>query len=392
MIAAVKGCHAILPALLFLILPAAEAADDVSGAARELARRSAVYGRLDASAVTWRNISSLGSAELAQARTAFEAALEEFGNRNPSAPQVVARITLSQNPTKYLLVEEAQIGEEREVWIASWKRVGAARQWAPGMSLESKLALEQDEQILDLAFVGSGMLVLSPSKVTLRAASGAQSVDLAAPKPWPRDLRGRLRVAGNTFQAFLPGMTCAGSAAPTLKMDCHAGEPWVLESGSRAILLANFAPRRNYFDGRVVTQAGVRKTIDPFFSAAAVEETGRTVWVLAMLDGRDQTFDAALDPQGKGFTLWGSEITALDGRCGTASPVLATRPGDGSEPDAVQAFALAGGAAVPLTAPVTFAGPVTALWPAGASSALAVARDLSTGKYGAYVLTVSCGM
>ena len=392
MIAAVKGCHALLPALLFLTFPAAQAADDVSGAARELARRSAVYGRVDASAITWRNISSLGSAELAQARAAFEAALQEFGNRNPSAPQVLARITLSQNLGSYLLVEEAQVGEEREVWIASWKRAGAARQRAPGMALESKLALEQDDQILDLAFVGNGMLVLTPSKVTLRAAAGSQSAALAPLKPWPRDLRGRLRVTGNTFQAFLPGMTCAGSAVPALQMDCHAAEPWVLESGSRAMLLANFAPSRNYFDGRVVTQAGVRKTIEPFFSAAAVEEPGRTVWVLAMLDGRDQTFDAALDPQGKGFTLWGSDITAVDGRCGAASPVLATRPGDGSEPDAVQAFAVAGGSAVPLTAPVIFAGPVTALWPSGSGSALAVAHDLSTGKYAAYVLTVSCGL
>lgn len=392
MIAAVKGCHALLCALLFLTLPAAEAADDVSGAARELARRSAVYGRVDVPTVTWRNISSLGSAELAEARAAFEAGVQEFGNRNPSAPQVVARITLSQNLTRYLLVEEAQIGEEREVWIASWKRAGTARQRAPGMSLESKLALEQDEQILDLAFVGNGMLVLSPSKVTLRAASGTQSTALSPPKAWPRDLRGRLRVTGNTFQAFLPGMTCAGSAAPTLQMDCHTGEPWVLESGSRAILLANFAAGRNYFDGRVVTQAGVRKTIDPFFSAAAVDEPGRTVWVLAMLDGRDQTFDAGLEPQGKSFTLWGSDVAALDGRCGAASPILATRPGDASEPDAVQAFVLAGGAAVPLTSPVTFTGPVTALWPSGASSAVAVARDLSTGKYGAYVLTVSCGL
>lgn len=392
MIAAVKGCHAIVSALLLLTLPAARAADDVSGAARELARRSAVYGRVDASSVTWRNLSSLGAADLAQARASFEAGLQEFGNRNPAAPQVVARITLSQNLTRYLLVEEAQVGEEREVWIASWKRTGAARQRPPGMSLESKLAWEQDEQILDLALLGGGMLVLSPGKVTLRAASGAQSVNLTPPNPWPRDLRGRLRVTGNTFQVFLPGMTCKGSAAPTLQMDCHAGEPWVLESGSRALLLANFASSRNYFDGRVVTQSGVRKTIEPFFSAAAVEEPGRVLWVLAMLDGHDQTFDAALDPQGKGFTLWGSDVTAVDGRCGNASPILATRPGDGSEPDAVQAFALAGGTAVPLTAPVTLSGPVTALWPSGAGSALAVARDLSTGKYGAYVLTVACGL
>ena len=42
MIAAVKRWHAVLSALLFLI-PGATAADDVSGAARELVRKTAVF-------------------------------------------------------------------------------------------------------------------------------------------------------------------------------------------------------------------------------------------------------------------------------------------------------------------------------------------------------------
>ena len=37
------------------------------------------------------------------------------------------------------------------------------------------------------------------------------------------------------------------------------------------------------------------------------------------------------------------------------------------EPDAVQVFAVANGAAAPLAEPVAFAGPVTALWPAAYS-------------------------
>jgi hypothetical protein len=390
MIAAVKGCHAVLSALLFLILPAAEAAEDLHGAARELARKTAVFGKVDPAAVLWRNVSSLGSAELAQARGAFEAALQEAGSRNGAAPSLAVHITLSQNPAQYMLVEEVQAGDEREVWIAAWKRTDAARNSAPGMSLLSKLVWEQDEPILDVAFLGDAMLVLSPSKVTLRARSASQSADLTPLKPWPRDLRGHLRVSAGAFQAFLPGMTCAGTAAPALQMECHAGdEPWVLESGSRGILLANFAAGRNFFDGRVVTQTGLRKTIAPFFSAAAVEEQGRTSWVVTMLDGRAQIFDSAFDPQGS-FATWGSDIAAVDAHCGAGSQIVAARRDDGSEPDAVQAFALANGTAVPLTAPITFAGPVTAIWPSGATSVV-VARDLSTGKYGAYVISVACG-
>ena len=71
--------------------------------------------------------------------------------------------------------------------------------------------------------------------------------------------------------------------------------------------------------------------------------------------------------------------------------MLATRPGDGGQPEAVQAFAIANGAAAALTAPVEMPGPVTALWVSGGSAALAVSKDLSTGKYAAYLLTVACG-
>jgi hypothetical protein len=187
-------------------------------------------------------------------------------------------------------------------------------------------------------------------------------------------------------------MVCGGAAEPSLSIDCRAGdEPWVLQSGSRATLLANFTATRNHFDGRVATQTGLRKTIAPFYSAASVEEQGRPLWLLAMVDGRTQIFDAWLDPVGA-IASWGSDIAGTEASCGGGSQALATRPGDAGEPDAIQAFAIVNRAAAPLTAPVEFAGPVTALWPSSATSALAVARDPLTGRYAAYVITVVCGM
>jgi hypothetical protein len=401
MIAAVEKWHAVLCALLFFIPSGARAADDVNGAAHELARQTAAFaGEAEPVSVEYRNVSSLGSTDFGQARGAFEGALKEAGLRvSGVAPVAELRLTLSENQSQYLLVEEARKGDQRQVWMAAWKRAEPPAAALPGMALDRKLKWEQEEQILDVAFPAAGMLVLSPSKVTLYTPreNGSweprRAVPLAPGRPWPRDLRGRLRVTGASFQAFLPGMACGGAVEPSLSMECRAGDdPWVLESGSRATLLANFAATRNYFDGRVATETGLRKTVAaPFYSAASAVEQNRLLWLLAMLDGRTQIFDAWLDPVGA-IASWGSDIAGTQASCGGGSQVLATRPGDAGEADAVQAFAIVNRAAAPLTAPVEFAGPVTALWPSSATSALAVARDSLTGRYAAYVITVVCGL
>jgi len=400
MIAAVKGWPAALSALLFFLPPGATAAEDSNGAARELARKTAKFaGPGDAVMVIWRNVSSLGSSEFAQARAAFEAALKEGGGRlGDAAPAAEAHLTLSENRSQYLLVEEVRKGEERQVWIASWNRTGAPSLTAPAITLAKKLVWEQEEPMLDVAFPAGGILVLSPSKLTFLRGAGAgypewvgQSAPFSPVRPWPRDLRGHLRATGATFQAFLPGMVCSGAVDPSLSMDCRASEePWVLESGSRTLLLAAFAAARNYFDGRVTAQSGVRRTLAPFYSAASVEEQGRTLWLLAMVDGRTQIFDAALQPVATLGAAWGSDIAGTDARCGGGVPVLATRPGDAGAPDAVQAFSIVDRAATPLTAPAELPGPVVALWSPGGSAAVAIVRNSGTGKYEAYTITITC--
>jgi hypothetical protein len=359
-------------ASLLLVACLAQAADDLPSGARELARRTAALGPVT---VTWRNISSLGSAELAQARAAFEGAL-------PAATTgaTPVRITLSENPTQFLLIEEAQT-----VWIVAWPRTGPAKVTAPAISLDRKLVWEQNDPILDVAMAGGAPLVLSPTGVQWNGKTAA----IPGAKSASRDPRGRLRLTAAGFEAFLPGMKCSGVLEPSFTISCQPGdEPWLLESGSRAMLLATFASTRNYFDGRTVTQTGARKTVAPFYSAAAAEEQGRPLWLAATLDGRVQIFSGALDPLAS-FSGWGSDLAGTGAACGGGAQILATRPGD--EAEAVQAFAIVGRAPVPLTAPMPMSGPVIALWPAGSAAVTAIVHDTASGKYAAYLITVACG-
>jgi hypothetical protein len=234
-----------------------------------------------------------------------------------------------------------------------------------------------------------------------------QSLPLTPSRPWPRDLRGHLRASGGGFKAYLPGVACSGVLAPSLTVDCHpSDEPWTLDAGARGVLLAAFAAGRNYFDGRVSAANGIHKTLAPFYSAAPAEENGHEYWLLAMLDGRTQIFDAALDPVGGAAggvagsvaggvavsaAAWGSDLAGTGARCGGGSQTLATKAGDAREPDAVRAFGLVDRTPVPLSAPLDLPGPVTALWSLGGNGALAVVADLATGRYQAYVITVNCG-
>jgi len=229
---------------------------------------------------------------------------------------------------------------------------------------------------------GDSMLILTPS--ALFRPSLQQRAPIVLPQPWPRDPRGRLRVNGATVQAHLPGALCSGTAEPALTLACKpSDEPWTLESGSRALLLANFAANRNYFDGRVVTQTGARKTAPPFYSAAAVFDNLAPFWILATVDGRAEIFDAAMEPAGTAGQVWGSDIAVTDSGCGGRSIVLATHAGDG--PESIQAFVF-NRALAPLGQPLELPGPVTAMWASGVT----VVRNLASGKFQAYVVTVRC--
>jgi hypothetical protein len=390
----VKGWYAVIPALLLLLSRGATAANNPNEGARELARKIGAFASArDTVALTLRPMGQASATAAASIRKLLDSALRETGVRLDSSGAVEVRVTLSETPGHRLLVTEARRGDDRQTWIVSWPsdRVDAAVE-PTAARLETRLLWEQAEPILDAALTGDVLVVLSVSRIVVaeRTAAGwetKQTAPFAPPRPWPRDPRARLALSGTSLRVYVPGGVCNGSWQPSLSVECRAmDEPWLVDSAGRHMLLAWFAAGRNYFDGRIATQAGVRKAVQPFYSAAAVEEAGEALWVFAGMDGRAVLTD-------RSFALvatlgnWGSDVAGAGVRCNGSAPLLASRAGD--EGEAVQAFAVVNRQAEPLAPPIAMAGPVTALWPAP-GGALAVVRDGSTERYAAYLVTITC--
>jgi len=323
------------------------AADDLPGAARELGRRTAAAVGSATVAVTWRNLTTAGPDAIAQARAAFEGAGVRVGDGTGA---VEIRLTISENACCGILVEEAV----QNVWISSWPRKPSSPVFS-NATVEKRLIWEQDDPILDIASVpGDSLILLTPT--ALLRTRPRQSVPIRSSKPWPRDLRGRLHITGNTVEATLPGMACTGTWSPDLTLNCApADQPWSLAAG------------RNYF-------VPPRKA-PPFYTAAAVDQ----LWFLTLTDGTTGVFDSGFERLGS-VPGWGSDIAATGLRCGGAPAILATRPGEGR--DAVQAFAIVNRAAAPIGQPAEFPGPVVALWPG-----IAIVHN---GNYQAYAISLVC--
>ena len=127
-----------------------------------------------------------------------------------------------------------------------------------------------------------------------------------------------------------------------------------------------------------------------FFTVAGVEDSEGLLWAFAGVDGRAHLYDWSLEPAGT-VSGWGSDIAGIKSNCGNGRQILATRRGDPPEPDAIQAFEIADRQPVAVSLPVEFPGPITALWQDETESrSVAVSRDLRTGRYVAFHLSISC--
>ena len=129
--------HGIVWAFVLGIAWSAPAAESLTGAARELARKTSQFLGHEPAAFSFRNSSSLGAEDLTQLRSTFEAALKELGARVGETGPVEIRLTLSESATDFMAVEEARRGEDRQVWMASWPKGSAGAKsesawpWAP---------------------------------------------------------------------------------------------------------------------------------------------------------------------------------------------------------------------------------------------------------------------
>ncbi len=299
-------------------------------------------------------------------------------------------LSCSGNLRERSCLAEVQKGSRQDVVMVTRRHDGTTPvDSRPTVSLELRPLFAQRTPILDVVnlsagpasaqgFGAAGLLVLDPTSVALyrQTAQGwqpAQSRPLPASRVWPRDVRGRLRVDGERFGVFLPGVTCSGNLNE-LTLDCADGrQPWPLGIDNGGV-----DPDRNHFS---------TPERFSFYSAAPISADGEARWLVADLNGTLSLLDGSRRPLARLGTA--DDVASIAGPCGPESYVVTAELSDGRE--AVRLFQVAGQRLVPIASPVFVPGKLTALWAApGATAATAVAHDMSAGRYEAFLVTISC--
>jgi hypothetical protein len=346
--------------------------------------------------LSWRNLSSMSVSEAATARAALEREMRGAGwsMKEASPGGVEVTLTISENLRGYLWVAEIRHGESRDIVMEESARP-AATALAPSIAIDKKLLLDEEQPLLDMAQAGSAMLVLDAVGISLYVATSGvwqreQTARLPETRPWPHDLRGRILAHGGVYEAYLPGLSCQGSAAPALTMTCRDEAWWPIGSAGHTLGRARFASTRNFFDGPMTAANGSQNNLPSFYSTALWEDRGTVLWLFAGADGRTHLYNAAFETVSS-WTGWGSDIAGVESECAGGSQVLATNAGDGTMADSIQAYELKAGNPHAAGDAVTFPGPVTALWPATERGVVfAVSRDLKSGRYAAFRLAIRC--
>ena len=398
------GWGTVLIVSLFLGELAFSAINPWTETEQEFAQKIAAALSSGPAAVEFVNRSSLSQKDADDVRSGVLSQLARLGvqagRSNQAAAQV--RVTVSENVQSYVLVAEIR----RAAAPASFIIVSCPREEAAGLSkVDPPLVLRrtplwtQAQPILDAALFedntgGSHLLVLGPEAVSVYRFEGgqwqaAQSLAIKHDSPWPRDLRGRLILQPDQrLNIFLPGVLCAGAHGAVWTLECGSSDdPWPLnpEAAPRAF----FAPTRNFFTGVLSPGIGKVSSTAKFYSAASIPRLNAAQWLFSASDGSTHLVDGATDQIA--FWKWGSDIASIRNSCGGGTQVLVTQAEDDGV-DSVRAYEFPDREPLPVSAPLEFSGGITALWTESkGNAAVAVTRNLKTGNYEAFRLTVSCG-
>jgi hypothetical protein len=322
------------------------------------------------------------SAEARELQQQFATFVSSRGARVVDAREgvTVVGISCSGNLRERSCLAEIQSTTRRDVVMVTRRYESTTpRDIRAPVSLELRPLFAQRMPILDVVTLDERLLVLDPASVTLYQQTGrgwqaARSRVLPISRMWPRDVRGRLRVEGDRFTAFLPGVTCSGRLND-LTFECTDGrQPWPI-----GIDNSGLEPARNYFS----TPEGLI-----FYSAAPLATDADARWLVADRNGMVSFLDGSRRPLTRVASA--DDVAGIAAPCDRESYVLATERSEGRE--AVRLFQVVRQRLVPVASPVFVPGTLTALWTTPAAMAvIAVAHDASSERYEAFLATVSCG-
>jgi hypothetical protein len=250
----------------------------------------------------------------------------------------------------------------------------------PIVALELRPLYAQRDPILDVAVADGGLLVLTPTMLTLvpaeakgAGAAPAPSQFITTVRVWPRDLRGRVRTTAAGFEVFLPGVTCRGTSTPFTLACADEGDAWPI-----GLENAGIAPSRNTF----ATPEGLS-----FYEAASL---GDQRWLVVDQQGVLTFLESHRRVVAKGEAA--DHAVALRAPCTPDSYVATTaRPPDTETADVVLLSRVSGDRLVPMASTFVLPGTLTALWPtADDRDAMAIVHNARSGRYEAFHLSLSC--
>jgi hypothetical protein len=339
------SCHAIL-FLVLIGLPCAARSATLEDAAKEFARRiaTALPAGENVSCEV-RNLSSLRSEQAAGIEQALQGELQVRGfSLTGGAGTISIVITLSENFKNLVWTAEIHGRDAAQVIVAAVERLPEQRTFSIPMpvTIRSEKFWDGPEHILDVMEVAGideqrWFVLLLPDRLEIQEPMGRMEINF--PPAAIRDPVGRLDAGQgtNTIVFSLPSRICTA------------------DLGMRRLIACQ-----------------------PDNGAGAAGSTGSTGTPILT-----DLAPAGPPSPGKGIEL------AIESVCGGASQFLATGGGDYTQTDSLQVLQSQSGGAASVSAELDFPGPITALH-VGLDTPRAVVRNLRTGNYEAYRLSLSC--
>jgi hypothetical protein len=342
------------------------------------------------------NSSSLSKDQVTDIQRALEARLRSSGLRLEPAASSDVRVTLSENLRAYVWVAEIRKSSDTQVQMVTIPRSSATSTPKNSLTVTVRQGLmwSQSTQILDAILIDASssnakMVVLDTEALSLYALRDGkwqreQNWAITHTRPFPRDVRGLL-VPGKdrAIEAYLPGTVCSLTANAVVCRD--SDDAWKI--GPRS---AFFNSGRNYFTGALVPASDTSP--GPFYSMVWVDKQNSSIAISTGVDGRvrisDGINDRLLPPTAT--PDWGSDVAAVKSACGSGAQLLVSSAADDDSADWIRAYEFPDRDPVLASAATDFAGPITALWSHDNTSATAVARNLQTGQYEAYSVSITC--
>lgn len=338
------------------------------------------------------NLSSISEGDVRAIRILLAADLKAHGIAaagDESANSV--RVTLSQSTSRRPWV--AEIAEGNQTQVAMVDAGPAAPQsapTAPGVTLLGQRILASHDPILAVLETPAGIVALEPEQIVMftHGADGwheQQRLGIHPSRALARDPRGALLgyASGLNFEAWVSGAECTGSEAsagpPTSwTIDCRANDdPWAItqppldqtdwgtatamNTGVASVvpIRAFYNAARNYFTGVLAGNAGA--DLPPFYSAALIQRApGNSALLVAGIDGKVQLAENGTLHFVAGTRDWGSDFAVLHSGCSAGAQIVASSSGEAMT-DSLRAYELPALEAVPVSAPLTMGGTITAL-------------------------------